>query len=49
MELLAATDLRTICRMCTGNLLDQECYLIDGDLEELIFVLTTVKVSLEFC
>jgi hypothetical protein len=29
--------------MCTTSLLDQECYIIDEDLEDLVYLLTTIK------
>lgn len=44
MEIPVNLELNTICRMCTTSLVDQECYLIDDDLEDLVFLLTTIKV-----
>lgn len=41
-------ELNTICRMCTTSLLDQECYIIDEDLEDLVYLLTTIKVRIFF-
>lgn len=37
------TDLSLICRLCTFEF--SECYLIEGELENLIYTLTSIKVS----